>query len=65
VNWEDFMGNFGDLEDIFEMFGGGFGGGFNANRAKDADLKRGSDIEVQLELPLESILQDQEKKFQF
>ncbi|HOS87989.1 MAG TPA: molecular chaperone DnaJ [Candidatus Pacearchaeota archaeon] len=62
VNWEDFMGNFGDLEDIFEMFGGGFGGGFNANRAKDADLKRGSDIEVQLELPLESILQDQEKE---
>lgn len=62
VNWEDIMGNFGDLEDIFEMFGSGFGGGFNAAQTRAADLKKGSDIEVQIELPLESILKEQEKE---
>ncbi|MFH1401772.1 MAG: molecular chaperone DnaJ [Parcubacteria group bacterium] len=50
---------FGDLGDIFgEMFG--FGGG-RGRRAKD--LKRGKDVEVDLEINLEDILRGKEKKF--
>jgi molecular chaperone DnaJ len=50
---------FGDLGDIFgEMFG--FGGG-RQKRAKD--LKRGKDIEVDLEIPLEDVLHGKEKEF--
>ncbi|MFA5087218.1 MAG: molecular chaperone DnaJ [Candidatus Paceibacterota bacterium] len=62
VSWEDIMGNFGDIEDIFDMFGSGFSGGFNQNTRQDKDIKRGSDIEVELELPLESILKEQDKE---
>jgi molecular chaperone DnaJ len=63
VNWEDVMGGFGGIEDIFEMFGNGFGSGFNGQQ-QNVDLKRGSDIEVELNLPLESILKDQEREVQ-
>jgi molecular chaperone DnaJ len=62
VNWEDVMGNFGNLEDIFDMFGGGFSSGFGGGQQRGTDLKRGADIEVELELPLESILKQQEKE---
>jgi molecular chaperone DnaJ len=51
--------DFGDLGDIFgEMFG--FGGG---RQKKANDLKRGKDIEVDLEIPLEDILHGKEKEF--
>ncbi len=56
VNWEDMMGGFGGLEDIFDIFGGG------ASRRKPQDLRRGKDIEAYLELELESILKNQEKE---
>jgi molecular chaperone DnaJ len=59
VNWEDMMGGFGGIEDIFEMFGNGFGGGFKQN---SQDIKKGHDLEVDIELSIESILEDQEKE---
>jgi molecular chaperone DnaJ len=62
VNWEDIMGNmgggFGNIEDIFDMFGNGFGGG----RKKQKDTRRGNDLEMILELNLESILTNQDKE---
>ncbi|MFA6252117.1 MAG: molecular chaperone DnaJ [Candidatus Paceibacterota bacterium] len=60
VNWEDVMGGFGagGIEDIFEMFGGGFGG---FGGGKPQDIKRGHDLELELEVTLESILSEQEK----
>ena len=58
VNWEDVMGGFGGIEDIFDMFSGGFSG----SRKKPEDLRRGKDIEVLLSLELESILTNQEKE---
>ncbi|MDD5753086.1 MAG: molecular chaperone DnaJ [Candidatus Pacebacteria bacterium] len=57
INWEDFAG-FDNLEDIFDIFGGGFGG----FRQKEEDLRRGSDLEMILEIPLESVLKDQKKE---
>ena len=63
VNWEDVMSGFGggaqgfDLEDLFEMFGGGFGG-----TSQKRNTKRGSDLEVEVRVPLEFILKDQIKK---
>ncbi|MFH1894489.1 MAG: molecular chaperone DnaJ [Patescibacteria group bacterium] len=58
-NDEDSDPGFGDLGDIFgEMFG--FGGG-RGRKAKD--LKRGKDIEVDLEITLEDILRGKEKEF--
>lgn len=54
-NWEDFAG-FEGIEDIFDMFGGGFG------RHKEEDLRRGSDLEMILEIPLESVLKEQKKE---
>ncbi|MFA5178357.1 MAG: molecular chaperone DnaJ [Candidatus Paceibacterota bacterium] len=59
VNWDDIMGNFGDIEDIFDMFGGGFG---PQRSQKEKDIKRGSDIEVEMEIPLESVLKEQERE---
>jgi molecular chaperone DnaJ len=51
--------DFGDLGDIFgEMFG--FGGG---RQKKAKDLKRGKDIEVDLEINLENVLNGREKEF--
>ena len=53
--------SFGDLGDIFgEMFG--FGGG-RGRKAKD--LKRGKDIEVDLEISLEDIYPGEEKTISF
>lgn len=47
---------FNDFGDIFEeMFRGG--------RASTSDINRGEDIEVSVEMSLEDVLQDQEKKF--
>ncbi|MDD5639532.1 MAG: molecular chaperone DnaJ [Candidatus Pacebacteria bacterium] len=59
VNWEDVMGGFGggSIEDIFEMFGGGFGG-----TREPQDIKRGHDLEMELEVSLESVLADSEKE---
>ncbi|RLC35007.1 MAG: molecular chaperone DnaJ [Candidatus Nealsonbacteria bacterium] len=48
--------DFSDLGDIFgEMFGFGFG-------KRQKDLKKGKNIEVEMELPLEAVLKDQEKE---
>jgi molecular chaperone DnaJ len=61
INWEDIMGNmggFGGIEDIFEMFGEGFG----TSRKKPKDARKGKNLEVLLELDLESILHNQEKE---
>ena len=62
VNWEDVMGgmggDFGNIEDIFNMFSGGFGGG----RRKQKDTRKGNNLEMILELDLESILQSQDKE---
>ena len=62
VNWEDIMGNMGGFEDIFEMFGGGFGG---MGRKKPKDIRKGKNLEVVLEIDLESILSDQKKEMIF
>ncbi len=48
---------FGDIGEMFEEF---FGGGFGAQ--KKEDLKRGKDIEIDMELTLESLLKTQEKE---
>lgn len=61
INWEDIMGNmggFGNIEDIFDMFGGGFGMGGK----KQKDIRRGKNLEVAIELDLESILRSQERE---
>lgn len=64
VNWEDVMGGmggFGGIEDIFEgVFGKGFSGGFGGGGSPQ-DIKRGHDLEVDVEIPLESVLSDQER----
>lgn len=55
-NFGDF-GDFGDLGDIMEeMFG--FGGG----RRGKKDIRRGKDIEVDIEIPLEDVLHGKEKE---
>ena len=49
--------DFSDLGDIFgEIFGFGFGG------RRKKDLRKGSDIEIALEMPLEAVLKNQEKE---
>ncbi|HNY35823.1 MAG TPA: molecular chaperone DnaJ [Candidatus Pacearchaeota archaeon] len=62
VNWEDIMGgmggDFGNIEDIFNMFSGGFSTG----RRKQKDTRKGNNLEMILELDLESILRNQEKE---
>jgi len=61
INWEDIMGGmggFGGIEDIFDIFGGAFGG----QRQNKKDLRRGRNIEVGIDLELESILKPQEKE---
>ncbi len=59
--WQDFkpgfdFEGFGDLGEMFEEF---FGGGV-ASRKKD--LRRGKDIQIGIEIPLEETLADQEKE---
>jgi len=58
INWEDIMGNMGGFEDIFDMFGGGFGMGGR----KPKDMRKGKNLGVILELDLESILHSQEQE---
>lgn len=61
VNWEDVMGGFGGIEDIFEgVFGGSGFGGFGARSSQD--VRRGHDLEVDVEIDLKSVLSDQEKE---
>ncbi len=50
--------DFGDIGDIFEDFfgGGGFGGG--ARRSTKKDSKKGKDIQVDIEIPLEKTLKE-------
>lgn len=55
MRWEDIMDDFGGIEDIFDIFGG-------RSRKKPQDTRKGKDIEVYLELDLESILKNQEKE---
>jgi molecular chaperone DnaJ len=59
---EDFGFDFGDMGDLGDVFGQmfGFGGG---GRRKHKDLKRGKDIEVDLEIPLEDVLKGKEREF--
>ena len=63
VNWQDFASNFGgtqdfNLEDLFDMFqGGGFG-----RTSQKRNPKKGSDIEVEIRVSLDSILDDQLRK---
>jgi molecular chaperone DnaJ len=53
------FGDMGDLGDIFgQMFG--FSGG---GKKKQKDLKKGKDIEVDLEIPLEDVLNGKEREF--
>ena len=49
---------FGDLGEVFEEF---FSGGFNRAGAK-RDLRRGRDIQIDIEIPLEETLNEQEKE---
>lgn len=59
INWEDIMGGMGGgFEDIFDMFGGGFG----MPRKKPKDIRKGKNLEVALEIDLESVLSNQEKE---
>ncbi|MDD5569174.1 MAG: molecular chaperone DnaJ [Candidatus Pacebacteria bacterium] len=60
INWEEMVNDFGNIEDIFDIFGGGFGGGFR--QQKDVDLKRGSDLEIAIEIPLSSVLSGEDKE---
>ncbi|MDD4358919.1 MAG: J domain-containing protein, partial [Candidatus Pacebacteria bacterium] len=63
VNWEDVMSGFGgaaqdfNLEDLFDMFGGGF-----SRTSQRRNPKRGNDLEVEVRISLESILRDQTYK---
>ncbi len=54
-NWDDFKGAFdfglGDLEDIVEEF-------FGARTKPKKDLRRGEDIHITLEIPLEKVISD-------
>jgi len=52
----DFEFDFGDLSDLMEDFFG-----FGAGKQKK-DFKRGKDIEVEMELPLEDVLKDRERE---
>ena len=57
---EDFEFDFGDLGDVFEeFFGGGFGG---ARRANKKDARKGKDIQVDIEIPLERTLKTSSEK---
>jgi len=62
ANWQDFSSGFNgqdiNLEDIFDMFGGG--GGFGGQPRRNN--KRGKDLETSISVSLDSVLQDQVKK---
>jgi len=57
---EDFNFGFGDLGDLGEMVEEMFGFGGEARRKKD--LKKGKDIEIDMEIPLEATLKDLNKE---
>ncbi len=57
-NWEDISQGFEGIEDIFDIFGEGFSG----FRQKEEDLRQGADVEIGLEIPLESVLKDQKRE---
>jgi len=54
--------NMNDLGDIFSEFFGGGGGPFGA-RASKKDSKKGKDIQIELQIPLEKTLKDNIEKF--
>lgn len=56
---EDF--DFENLEQMFEDFMSGFG--FGGVQRKRESLKRGKDIELEIELPLEAVMQGHERTF--
>ncbi|MGB2761981.1 MAG: molecular chaperone DnaJ [Minisyncoccales bacterium] len=51
------FGDFGNIGEIFEEF---FGAGSASRRRRD--IKMGKDIEIDIEIPLEAVLKNQEKK---
>ena len=53
----DFNGGMGDVGDIFEQFFGG-----REQSSEKNDLRKGEDIEIDIQFDLESLLQDQEKE---
>ena len=57
INWEDIDGGLRGIEDIFDIFGGGF-----TNSKTKPDNRRGTDLEAAIELDLESILEPQKKE---
>ncbi|MFH1575897.1 MAG: DnaJ C-terminal domain-containing protein, partial [Candidatus Nealsonbacteria bacterium] len=58
---QGFQGQGFDAADLGDLFGEMFG--FGGGGTKKRNIKKGKDIEVDLELPLEAILQTQEKEF--
>jgi molecular chaperone DnaJ len=54
--------NMGDLGDIFSEFFGGGAGPFGGRNAKK-DSKKGKDIQIELQIPLEKTLKDNIEKF--
>ncbi|MDD5098374.1 MAG: molecular chaperone DnaJ [Candidatus Pacebacteria bacterium] len=60
INWEDVMGGFGGggIEDLFDIFGGAFGG----QKQNKRDLRKGRNVEIGIDLELESILRPQERE---
>ena len=52
--------DFGDIGDVFEQFFGGEMGG--ARRASKKDARKGKDIQVDIELPLERVLKESIEK---
>ncbi|MFA7141837.1 MAG: molecular chaperone DnaJ [Candidatus Paceibacterota bacterium] len=62
VNWQDFASNFGgmgdfNLEDLFDVFQGGF-----SRTSSKRDVRRGNDLEVEISVPLASVLENQVKE---
>lgn len=56
---EDVEFDFGDIGDIFEDF---FAGGSGVRRTGRKDTKRGKDIQVDIEIPLEKVLKENVEK---
>ena len=64
ANFEDIFSNFSgggaqniNLEDIFDMFGGS-----QRSSSRRRDSRRGNDLEVKIQVPIESIFNNQEKE---
>ena len=52
-----------DLGDLGDIFGDFFGGGQRQGRRATKDVKRGSDIKIEVEIPLEETLKETRKVF--